>query len=42
MTIELLFSGVNLVAFIGYAVRQENRITKLETLVALLTIGRTL
>lgn len=42
MTIELAFSGANLIAFIGYAMRQESRITKLETLVSLLTTGRTL
>ena len=36
MTIELAFSAVNLIAVIGYSLKQENRITKLETLVMLM------
>jgi hypothetical protein len=31
MTIELAFSGANLIVLIGYFIRTENRLTKLET-----------
>lgn len=31
MTIELMFSGANLVALLGYFVRTESRLTRLET-----------
>jgi hypothetical protein len=36
MTIELMIGGANLVAMVGYFMRSESRITKLETLVQLL------
>jgi hypothetical protein len=42
MTVELAISGANLLALIGYAIRQEQRITKLETLVQLLVVGKQL
>lgn len=31
MSIELAFSGANLIVLIGYFIRTENRLTKLET-----------
>lgn len=31
MTIELVISGANLLALLGYFVRTENRLTRLET-----------
>lgn len=31
MTVELVISGANLVALIGYFIRTENRLTRLET-----------
>lgn len=31
MTVELVLSGANLIALIGYFMRTENRLTKLET-----------
>lgn len=40
MTVELVVSGANLIALIGYFVRTEGRITKLETLVELLVKER--
>jgi hypothetical protein len=36
MTIELMIGGANLAAMVGYFLRSESRITKLETLVQLL------
>lgn len=37
MTIELAFSGANLISIIVYALRTENRLTALETKLAMLT-----
>lgn len=39
MTVELAISGANLIALIGYFVRTENRLTRLETKIEFLLRG---
>lgn len=40
MTVELAMSGANLIVLIGYFIRTENRLTKLETKLEFLMSGK--